>query len=64
MTRSRAFNRFNRLNAKRRRHTLRSEVPGLQYHYEVVAKKIDYSQELLKKVSESEVLAELMDTTI
>ena len=61
MSRSRAVNRSNRFNAKRRRRTLRSGIPGLQDDSRRVEKTIDHSQDLLRKAAEKETLADLMD---
>ena len=61
MSRSRAFNRSSRLNAKRRRRALRSVVPGLQDDFRKYQNPIDHSQELIQKVTHREALTELID---
>ena len=40
MTRSRSFNRSNRLNAKRRRRALRSAVPSLKDSFSGIEKAV------------------------
>jgi len=49
MTRSRAFNRFNRLTAKRRRKSLRDEIPNLRTEEITVKAPINNSQRLRSK---------------
>ena len=61
MSRSRAFNRSSRLNAKRRRKALRSVLPGLQVDSSKVEDPIDQSQELIQKLTHREALSELID---
>ncbi len=61
MSRSRAFNRSTRFNAKRRRRTLRSALPGLQDVSRKDQEPIDHSQALIQKVTHREALAELID---
>ena len=61
MSRSRAFNRSSRFNAKKRRMVLRSGVPGLQDNSRKVEELIDHSQELIQKVSAREAISELME---
>jgi len=63
MSRSRSLNRLNRLNAKRRRQSLRSALPGLNDNSFEVEKRIDQSQDLLLKVIENEILRDLMENT-
>ena len=62
MSSSRAFNRSNRLNAKRRRQALRSVLPGLQDDSRRLEKSIDKSQELLHKATQREVLIDLIES--
>ncbi len=61
MSRSRAFNRTNRFNAKRKRKSLRSEVPCLQEGSNKDKKNIDNSKELLKQASNREILMDLIE---
>ena len=62
MSRSRAFNRTNRLNAKKRRKSLRSAIPCLQEGSLKDKNSIDNSKELLKQASAREILRDLSDT--
>ena len=62
MSRSRAFNRSSRLNAKRRRKALRSVLPGLEDDFSKNNNPIDHSQELIQKVSHREALTDLIDS--
>ncbi len=61
MTRSRSFNRSNRLNAKRRRSALRSLIPNLQDDSRKLPKPIDHSQNLIIRATDKEALVDLMD---
>ncbi len=61
MSRSRAVNRSNRFIAKRRRRALRSVVPGLREDLSQEIKSIDHSEQLQKKLSDKEVLLELLE---
>ena len=62
MSRSRAFNRSSRFNAKRRRRNLREVIPFLQEDSKGVGKPFDHSQELIEKTTQREVLADLLDS--
>jgi len=62
MSRSRAFNRSGRLNAKRRRKALRSVLPGLEDDCSKNQSNIDHSQGLIQKVIHRETLADLIDS--
>ena len=61
MPRSRSLNRLNRLNAKRRRRSLRSAVPGLDDNSFGIEKTIDHSKDLLLKSIENEIVQDLME---
>ena len=61
MSRSRAFNRSSRFNAKKRRKSLRSVLPGLQNDSLKGQEPIDHSQELIQKLTHREALSELID---
>ena len=61
MSRSRAFNRSTRFNAKRRRKTLRSVLPGFQDDLRKLEHPIDHSQELIQKVTHREAMTELIE---
>ena len=56
MSRSRAFNRTSRFIAKRRRRTLRAELPGSKDVSRKVDQLVDHSQELIRKATEREAL--------
>ncbi len=56
MFRTRALNRSNRLNAKRRRRTLRSVLPSLQD-----SSRVDNSQVMLRKTTLKEASFDLID---
>ena len=61
MSRSRAFNRSTRFNAKRRRKTLRSVLPGSKDDLRKLEHPIDHSQELIQKVTHREAMTELIE---
>ena len=64
MSRSRAFNRSSRFNAKKRRRALRSCVPALQDDPSKFEQPINHSQELIQKVSGREAMAELNELPV
>ena len=61
MSRSRAFNRSSRFNAKKKRSSLRSELPGLKDSSRKVAQPVDRLEGLVEKTTEREALAELIE---
>ncbi len=61
MSRSRAVNRSNRFNAKQRRKTLRSEIPGFQDALQRESNDFDHSKNLLRKTKEKEIWSDLME---
>ena len=61
MSRSRAINRSNRLNAKKRRRTFRSVMPSLQDDLRKGEEPNDQSKDLIQKITEREVLFDLME---
>ncbi len=62
MSRSRALNRSSRLNAKKRRRSLRSAIPSLQ---DGSSKKIEstsgHAQQLLQKAFQKELQVDLLE---
>ncbi|WP_320677066.1 hypothetical protein [Prochlorococcus sp. MIT 1300] len=52
MTRSRAFNRFHRFTAKRRRKALRAALPIQETEYGKAASSIDNSEKLRRRAWE------------
>lgn len=61
MTRSRAFNRFHRFTAKRRRHALRAAIPALNTETNQGTSSIDHSQALLKRAWQKDLMFELIE---
>ena len=61
MSHSRSLNRLNRFNAKRRRRSLRSAIPGLDDNSFGIEKTIDQSQDLFLKSIENEIVQDLME---
>ncbi len=61
MKRSRAFNRFNRFTAKRRRNALRSDIPCMSEEFSKVSEPIDQSQGLREKALQKEALSDFLD---
>ncbi len=61
MARSRAFNRFNRFTAKRRRKALRSEVLSVRDEIGKGDELIDHSQELRQQEFQREALMDFIE---
>ncbi len=61
MKRSRAFNRFNRFTAKRRRNDLRSDVPCMSEEFTKASRPIDQSQELREKALQKEAFSDFLE---
>ncbi len=64
MSRSRALNRFHRFTAKRRRRSLRSEVPTLRENAPRMAKPNNHALELKDQVVHKEIPLDLMEPVI
>ena len=62
MSRSRSFNRFSRLTAKRRRRVLREALPSFKDALIKSQNMHDHSRELLDKAVQEESLLELIDS--
>ena len=62
MSRSRAFNRFSRVTAKRRRLSLRTRLPIQSNELSKGAETFDNSQELRKQALQKEALYELRES--
>ena len=62
MSRSRAFNRSNRITAKRRRVALRQSVPGLKEPIHGSQNDIDHSHDLKEKAKAKVDLIDLNET--
>ncbi len=62
MTRSRAFNRFNRATAKRRRRLLRALVPSLSVESESfgVAESTSQAKALRQKARQEEIFLDFL----
>ncbi len=61
MTRSRAFNRFNRFVAKRRRTTLRTAVPSLSEDFSRLSEDSLHVKELRKQAWQDENLLDFSE---
>ena len=61
MLRSRALNRFKRFTAKRRRLSLRSDVPSLSKNSPRIAKPLNYVNQLKKEAVEKELFLDLSE---
>lgn len=61
MSRSRALNRSSRINAKRRRRTLRSAIPSLKDEASRGTQQIDNSQEMIENATKKEALIDLLE---
>ncbi len=61
MSRSRALNRFNRVTAKKRRRSLRADVPSLNQEFRSLSSSFDHSLDLLKDAQQKEALFDLME---
>ena len=61
MTRSRALNRFNRFTAKRRRRSLRSEVPSMRDNANRIIKPINHADNLKDQAVEKEASLDLLE---
>ena len=59
MQRSRALNRFKRFTAKRKRRSLRSEVPSLSENAPRIIKPLKHVDQLREEAIEKEVLMDL-----
>ena len=56
MQRSRALNRFKRFTAKRKRRSLRAEVPSLSENAPRIIKPLNHVDQLREKAIEKELL--------
>ena len=61
MTRSRAFTRSNRFNAKKRRRTLRTAVPSLSKECKREPELADHSDGLMLEALNKEVMLDLLE---
>ncbi len=62
MSRSRALNRFNRINAKRRRIALRADLSSFKEDSSEDAGIYDHADSLLQKALDNESLTELLES--
>ena len=60
MTRSRAFNRFHRFSAKKRRRSLRAAVPNLQDVARSGNEAVNHSEELRQRAWQKDLMLELI----
>ncbi len=60
MTRSRAFNRFHRFTAKKRRCSLRAAVPNLQDDVRPGREAVNHSEELRQRAWQKDLMLELI----
>tara|TARA_B100001964_G_C14160018_1_gene566203 strand:- start:75 stop:275 length:201 start_codon:yes stop_codon:yes gene_type:complete len=60
MTRSRAFNRFHRFTAKKRRRSLLAAVPNLQDEVPQGSKEVNHSEELRQRALQKDLMLELI----
>ena len=61
MTRSRAFNRFHRFTAKKRRLSLRAAVPNLQDGIRSGNEAVNHREELHQRAWQTDLMLELID---
>ncbi len=61
MSRSRAFNRFNRLVAKRRRMSLRAGLPSMKDGFFKESQTIDNSKGMKLEVLEKDIPIDLLE---
>ena len=61
MTRSRAFNRFHRFTAKKRRLSLRAAVPNLQDDVPSGNEAVNHREELNQRAWQKDLMLELID---
>ncbi len=61
MTRSRAFNRFHRFTAKKRRLSLRAAVPNLQDGIRAGNEAVNQRKELHQRAWQKDLMLELID---
>ena len=61
MTRSRAFNRFHRFTAKKRKLSLRASVPNLQDDIRSGNEAVNHREELNQRAWQKDLILELID---
>ena len=61
MTRSRAFNRFHRFTAKKRKLSLRASVPNLQDDIRSGNEAVTHREELNQRAWQKDLILELID---
>ncbi len=61
MSRSRSLNRFNRQVAKRRRMSLRADLPSLRYEFFKESQSINHSKGLKMDAEEKEIPIDLLE---
>ena len=64
MKRSRALNRFKRFTAKRKRRSLRAEVPTLSENAPRIIKPLKHVDQLRAEAIEKEVLLDLSEPSL
>ena len=61
MTRSRALNRFKRFTAKRKRRSLRSDIPNLRENNHHLPKQSNHSDQLREQALKKEASIDLLE---